>query len=118
MYGLPATFDASVFVGVQLMQLSFSANTVNLIFEPEIVVTIEAAFVVSAGAGLQPVQYSPPVQFSDLMTLIGEHVVVATGSVDGTLVLEFDNGGRIVCLDDSVHYESYRIRANGLDLVV
>jgi len=118
MYGLPVTFDASVFVGVQLMQVSFSANTVNLVFEPEIVVSIEAAFVVSAGAGLQPVKYSPPVQSSDLMTLIGEHVVAATGNADGTLVLEFDNGGKIVCLDDSLDYESYKIRANGLDLVV
>ena len=52
------------------------------------------------------------------MTLIGEHVVAATGNADGTLVLEFDNGGKIVCLDDSLDYESYKIRANGLDLVV
>lgn len=118
MYGLPDTFDASVFVGVQLVQVSFSANTVNLVFEPAISVTIEAAFVVNAGAGLQPVKCSPPVRSSELMALIGAHVVVATGNADGTLVLDFDNGGRVVCLDDSAHYESYKIRANGLDLVV
>ena len=118
MYGLPATFDPSVFVGAELVEVSFSANTVNLIFEPEIVVTIEAAFVISAGAGLQSVKHSPPVQSSDLMTLIGERVVAATGEADGTLVLGFENGGRITCLDDSMHYESYKIRAKGLDLVV
>ena len=29
MYGLPPDFDASVFVGTELIQVSFSANTVH-----------------------------------------------------------------------------------------
>lgn len=118
MYGLPPDFDASVFVGTELTQVSFSVNTVHLVLEPGVWISIEASFSVQVGAGAPFVTNSPPVESSELMALIGKKVRAAAGSVDGTLTLTFENGGTVVCLDDSDGYESYTVHARGKTFIV
>jgi hypothetical protein len=118
MHGLPGEFDGSAFVGAELVSVSFSVNTVRLLFEPDAEITIMASFIVQAGADLEPVRDAPPVASSSVMALVGAKVCSASGTADGTLALHFDSGGSVVCVDDSRDYESYTFRINGGEFVV
>ena len=118
MYGLPPDFDATVLVGAELTQVSFSANTVHLVLDPDVQITIVGAFSLQVNAHMPLVLSSPPVDSSAIMALIGKRVSSAIGSRDGTLTLKFENGGTIFCLDDSEEYEAYTIQAHGKTIVV
>jgi len=118
MYGLPSNFDASAFVGTELVQISFTSNTVHFVFEPDIQLTIEASFIIQPNSDMPPVEDLPPVKTSCVMTLIGKKVHSAKGSTNGTLTLQFEGGGTIICLDDSENYESYKILIRGNEIVV
>jgi Family of unknown function (DUF6188) len=118
MHSLPPDFDASAFTGTELVQVSFSANTVHLVFETDVQMTIVGPFFVQVHCGLPPVRYSPPVESSSLMALIGKRVVSASGDADGTLTLQFENGGKIICIDESKNYESYTLIIGGREIIV
>ena len=51
MYGLPANFDASLFVGRTLQLICFSANQIYLHFDTELMLTMKDGF--STGKELQ-----------------------------------------------------------------
>jgi uncharacterized protein DUF6188 len=116
MYGLPENFDASVFVGRRLEQVSFTANTLRLLFDEEVAITLEASFI-HRQQGREKKEAVPP-QSSELMKLLGRTVRRAEGRRDGTLTLEFDEGEAIVCLDDSPQYESFHIQIRDKELHV
>jgi hypothetical protein len=118
MYGLPSDFDASVFVGAELVLVSYTANTIHLVFEPDLEVTIESSHIVRIDSNATETVARPPVVTSCLMALVGKKVQTAVGTSDGTLVLTFENGGSVSCIDDSKEYESYRIRSNGKEFVI
>jgi len=119
MYGLPSDFDVSAFIGIELVQISFSANTIHLVFEPDVQVTIESSFVVQAGPDLPPLKDSPPLKSSNMMTLISQRVRSASSSaIDGSLTLHFEGGGFILFIDDSENYESYKIVIQGKEIIV
>jgi hypothetical protein len=118
MYGLPADFDASIFIGRELVQVSFTTNTVHLVFDGDIAITVESSFVLQHSPGTEAVKQAPPVESSSLMALVGRQVRSAHADTDGTLTLRFDGGGTLACLDDSKDYESYHIRLLGKEIVV
>ena len=107
MHGLPPDFDPSVFVGRELEQVCFTVNTVSLAFDDDIMITLEGAFVVRAASGGE-VKQSPPIESSGITALLGQRVSVASAS-EGTLLLQFEGGGSVACLDESPEYESYHI---------
>jgi hypothetical protein len=119
LYGLPADFDASAFVGSSLEQISFSANTVDMSFASDMAITAETTFVYSiCGPPHELENLSPPVRESRVMRLIGETVRSAQGWTDGTLVLTFVNGDVLSFYDDTKLYESYRIRVGNHEFVI
>jgi len=118
MYGLPATFDASEFIGKELLQICFTANTINLSFEDDIAITILGSFVYQTSANTRAEKQILPVASSSLMCLAGKLVRLAEAQRDGTLTLCFDNNHILTILDDSKAYESYSIRVGGREIIV
>jgi hypothetical protein len=118
MYGLPADFDASVFVGRELEQITFTTNTIGLVFKGDIVVTVESSLVFRAGESAEPIKESPPVESSGLMALLGRQVLLADTGADGSLTFHLSGGGTLALLDDSREYESYHILTPEREIVV
>lgn len=118
MYGLPPDFDASIFVGRELEQVSFSANTVHLTFDDDIAITLESSFLFQTDKTQTAVKQEPPVQSSSIMSLVGRRVCSARSTSDGTLTLQFTGDGTFTCVDDSEEYESYHIWFCGKEIVV
>jgi hypothetical protein len=109
MYGLPEDFDASVFLGRELIQICFSANTIDFAFSGDILVTLESSFIYSNSPTDEGHRQTIPVSSSNLMGLIGATVDSVTSQRDGTLFMSFNNEHRLTFLDDSTSYESYCI---------
>jgi hypothetical protein len=118
MYGLPADFDPTLFLGRELEQVSFTANTVHLTFDGDASITILDTFEVRLVQGAAPVRQTPPVEQSNLMGLLGRRVVSAHRTATGTMALAFEQGGELLCMDESTQYESYTIRIGGREIVV
>ncbi len=118
MYGLPADFDATIFIGRELEQVSFTVNTVRLAFADDVAITMESSFAFQAPGTEELVRQAPPVQASALMVLVGRKVCAARAENNGTLRLEFTAGGTLLCLDDSPQYESYHIWVGGKETIV
>ena len=119
MYGLPETFDASVFVGRTLQQVAFSANSVSLWFGEDLSVTIESSFSHAASSGSkQAEKQTVPVAKSSLMQLAGKAVRSAESDRHGTLTLRFEGGHVLSVFDDLPQYESYRIQQGEDEIIV
>ena len=113
MYGLPVDFDASIFVGRELAQVTFTENTVHLTFDGDLAITVESSFILKLGAQAEAIKQAPPLKSSNLMTLVGSKIRLAEATRDGTLTLHFERGETLAFLDDSKEYESYHIHATG-----
>jgi hypothetical protein len=111
--GLPANYDASFFVGREVKQVCFSVNTIDVIFDDDVYVSLRGPFVHKRGPEANEEPQSVPVRSSGLMSISGRQVTSAGATTDGTLTLTFDDGQVLICLDDG-GYESYEIR-NGAD---
>ena len=118
MYGLPADFDASHFIGSELQQVSFTVNTVHLTFDKDISITLESSFSFQLDKNSEIIKQVPPVQVSAVMSLVGRQICAASATRDGTLALEFTGGGVFTCIDDSKEYESYRICLYDKEIIV
>ena len=118
MHGLPADFDPGMFVGHELIQVSFTVNTVHLCFDGDIAITMESSFTLRPGPAAETMTQSLPVEWSPIMVLLGRRVHSARATAEGMLVLEFEGGGMLSCLDDSKEYESYHIRIGDREIAV
>jgi hypothetical protein len=119
MYGLPPGFDTTRLVGCVLEQVSFSGNTVHLSFSNAVSITIESAFAHAVHGDLVHAPMTRiPVRESRLMELLGESIVSAQGSEEGTLSLIFTNGQALACVDDNPQYEAYRLKLGEEEIIV
>jgi len=115
-YGLPDDFDGSVFVGLELVEISFTANTVHLAFDADVSITIGSRFILHVGGTRE--EHDVPVKTSSLTALIGRSVRLVDANPDGTLRLQFDGGDALTCVDDSKVYESYQIHFAGREIII
>jgi hypothetical protein len=119
MYGLPNDFDPSVFIGMELIQICFSANQLTIYFNDELSITVQSSLCFErSGTNYEPKIMSIPICESDLMVAIGDQVVQAAGNTEGTLCLTFAGGHQITVFDDSESYESYQIRVRDRMIIV
>lgn len=117
MNGIPSDFDSSVFVGLQLISVTFAENLVSLAFDHAVMVTVLGSVSYrDAKTGEQRTD-RPPVSRTSLVSLVGRHVLACTAKSQRELVLELD-GGEIVLRDDSQRYESFIIRIDNEEIVV
>ena len=112
MYGLPADFNPSVFVGCKLEMICFAEYQVYLHFSNNVLVSVESALNVNG------VNYGVPLKNADFMHLVGHSVVSALGNKEGDLTVIFDDGSSLSVLDTEDQYESYRIRVGGSEIIV
>lgn len=118
MYGLPTDFDPSVFVGLCLVQVSFSENTVHFVLGETASVTVESAVRYRVERLAPPKTASVPIHCTDLMKLLGRTILSASCMSDGTLRLDFEDGSSLEFLEDSKQYEAYHVRAGGRTIIV
>jgi hypothetical protein len=110
MYKLPTDFDGAFFLGKTLEFVTFSENTVSLIFNESVSITVESCLEHRGEPDLPPpVIQKVPVSESRLMQLLGHSIRRATGDEKGTLEVVFDNGHVVRIYDDPPCYESYSI---------
>ncbi len=117
MYGLPKNFDASFFIDKRLEMICFNANQLYLHFNDGIVVTIESDFWYQPSSSKGEL-VSVPVLQSDMMKLLEHQVSKAVADNNGTLVITFDNGCVLKCLDNSSNYECYQIKIGNRVIIV
>lgn len=90
----------------------------QLHFSGDIGITLESWFIYELDLNVDESAQTAPVASSSLMQLTGRTVASASGDRDGTLVLHFDNGHSITCLDPTDTYESYSIRLPDREIFV
>jgi hypothetical protein len=117
MYGLPVTFDTSVFVGRELDEVCFTTNTITFSFKG-VLITVMGSFIHRDKQRTTANKQRVPVSSSSLMSLAGKAVRLAEAREDGTLTLYFTNGNALILLDDSQEYESYTIRIGDEETIV
>lgn len=117
MYGLPDSFEPSIFVGRVIEQMSFTPNTLFVGFDHDISITIMGEFRYALGDQLHPTRQAVPVANSSVMSLVGKRVRSADTTPNGTLTLHFDPGC-LVLVDDSPTYESYTLRLGEREIIV
>ena len=117
MYGLPADFNAQIFVGRILQQIRFGPYSVHFDFNDSLAVDLESAYMLRLDPHSEATTEELPVASSSLMVLAGKTVEAAIAQLPGTLELVFEGGVSLSLLDTSDRYESYLIRS-GNNLVV
>lgn len=118
MYGLTTNFDVSAFIEKELTIISFTANTINMLFEEDVSITVMGSFIHNYNKSDSAKKQCVPVSSSSLMRLIGKVVQLAERGTDGSLVLHFDNSHILTLLDDSLEYESYSVRIDNKENIV
>ncbi|CAK0782032.1 conserved hypothetical protein [Gammaproteobacteria bacterium] len=118
MYGLPGNFDPSVFVGAELLQISFTFNQLMLNFSSDLSIAIESSLLFRRADTAREIIINTPVRESDLMILIGDHIVRADYEPNGTLYLYFSTGNEISIFDDCSIYESYQIKIKDKIIII
>lgn len=109
MHGLPATFDATVFVGSTLDSVTFAVNVIHLAFDSGLSISVNARVCYRAEVAQVTLVDELPVRESRLMLLIGKAVSGAACDTNGFLTLELEDGGLIQVTDELSNFESYSI---------
>src|SRR5687768_12559376 len=108
MYGLPEDFDTGVFVGARLDSMTFYEYIVLFSFErgdDSLRVGVESSFSFTPPGARVHV----PVKDTDAMRHVGRVVTGAHGEIDGTLVLDLEDGTVMRIYDHGMPFESYSV---------
>ncbi len=120
MYGLPKDFDGGKLAGRFLQQICFGLAQIQLRFDESLVIAVESAFLYKESRSSKPALRinipGAPADQCMLLQLLHHTILDASGNAEGTLILRFDNGDVLQCLDRP-YYEAYQI-TQGDDLTV
>jgi hypothetical protein len=110
MYGLPPDLDLNFLSGKSLLQICVGVHDLILNFDRSVSITVTSSIGCAIAGG-------PHRKFEDFrqaaavaVVLLYQTVTSAKGDADGTLSMEFHDGGHLDIYDDSKEYESYTIR--------
>jgi hypothetical protein len=118
MYTIPDSFQNNTFIGLRLNLVSFTENQVNLHFENDIALYVESSYSISKTNKEYKARKVPTIA-SKMQNIIGDYVVsVSIDDNKTTLSLFFSKGYVFRCFDDSKTYESFIIRAPGMEVIV
>ena len=115
---LPVGVDLSFFHGQRLIQLCIGKHELQLNFDEGVTISVESVI------GLAKAQHAETrcedlTQAVPLLTgLLNLAIASATGTSEGTLQLEFEDGRRLSIYDSGRQYESYTIKHRGQIIVV
>lgn len=115
MHGFGEQFDWDAFVGTTLDVVSFTSNTVHLVFSGELTVTLQTSGLLKTVPDHE--EALGPMAASRIPTVVGEAVSAVTHTA-ARLELLFDSGCRLTLVDNSSAYESLSVSFGGLEFFV
>lgn len=118
MYGLPPDFDGQAFVGQILSSITFTVNTIHLLFGSDVVLTVLSTYAYRLAADGVGHTEQVPVTETAVPSLIGRQVTSTNVTEGRNFTLGFDSGAEFSCIDDSDEYESYIIKIYGREIIV
>lgn len=118
MHGLPANFNAQMFVGKQLTSLTYAENLIHVNFDEELTLTVLDSISYRTDAQAVETVESSPLTTTRLVSLIGRHVTSGKVETPRELVLGLEGGGSMRFVDESDRYESFIIRGPGTEIIV
>jgi hypothetical protein len=118
MYGLPDSFDPSVFVGRRLTAVTFAENVIVLEFDPHLSVSVFASVSYRTATDTELATDTPPVTQTRLVDLVGRVVTSAIARSWRDLVIELERDASITLVDDSETYESFVIGLGDREIIV
>ena len=119
MYGLPKDIDLSFFQTRELQGVVFGLYQLQMQFDRSLLLSIEGRIEHTLQKSVTSWdQGKPPISASSLLTLLGLSVVSATGTEEGTLILEFSNSDIVKVFESNEGYESYQINYEGKLIIV
>ena len=118
MYGLPKNFNSSFLKGKIIEQVSFAQYQVNLFFCGNVWIGIEGAYKLFHEDRLLENVNNFPLSNSKLLLLIGKLVKdVSFESKSGNILIEFDDGYKLLIFGDVGPYEAYTL-FNGVNEII
>lgn len=121
---LPEDFDAQMFVGLTVVQISVNANQLLFHFDSEVLLVVEYAVHLTTVASARVAVPPPPLRIEvpefdpRILALIEQRCTAAEALRDCTLIIRFQTGDVLEVLADIPMYESYRIYHEGRELIV
>jgi hypothetical protein len=120
MHGLAKDIDLGFLNGLEVIQIAIGAYQVIFAFDENVRISIYSQFRYFDGledSVWQPEPGSAKVA-ARAVSLLGATVRTCEGLHDGTLMLVFSNGHRLIIPDSSQEHESYDITRPGQTIVV
>lgn len=117
MYGFPPQNELSNLISKNLIQICCTANQINLHFDSDISISIEAdQFQVIKNKEI--IEIGIPINNLTVFELL-EHTVtqIETKNSNSTLELHFNDNYKIILTDDK-DYESYHISINKKEIII
>ena len=108
MYGLPNHTDLSFLRGRELQQVCFGRWQVILHFDGAVSISIESLYEIDA----------QPADRLKMLELIEARVLEASAAGHGAIKIRFADGRTLQILDSKQEFESYRISAPGINIIV
>ena len=118
MYGLKDNIDLSFLKDREVIQVAIGTYQVIFAFDEDVTVSVEGQFEYSPKSGAVQWRPAAPHVAASTVGLLGAKVESLHSDKDGTVVLSFSNGDRLVLRDVSKEYESYQITHRGGTIVV
>jgi hypothetical protein len=116
-YRIPPDFDGRAFVGQVLSSITFTENTVHLVFGSELSLTVLAAYLYQLSTDGTTRNERVPAAETAALGLVGRRVL-NTAHHSQSFTLELDSGGTFTCIDDSDQYESFIIKIEDGEMIV
>jgi len=120
MYGLDKNVDLSFLKDCELIQVCIGLYQIIFKFYDDVAISVEGEF--HYFNGQDESIWRPESGFSVLAartaTLLGSRIENFESDANGTLVLAFSNGHRLLIMDSSKDYESYVITRPGETIVI
>jgi hypothetical protein len=110
-YGLKKEIDLSFLTGRELIQVAIGSFHVQLRFDEDVAVPVEAEFRYFDGQQEWVWQQEPssPQIGARTVAMLGASIISVETNENGTLALTFSNGHRLTILDSFKEYESYEL---------
>lgn len=120
MYGLSKDLDLNFLSGREIEQIAIGSHEIIFAFDEDVSVTVYSEFRFFDGQDeyIWTPEPAGPQIAARTLSLLGAVIQNFKGRQDGTLLLAFSNGQRLIILDSSKEHESYDIARPGSTIVV
>ena len=117
MYKWPRELNPSEFCGLVVEAITFTVNTITIIFGKDYFLTVESGIRLTAKGAEEEISLPP--ENTGLTCLLGKEVRNSAVDGDGaSLLLEFDGGSHLRVDGNDDNYECFHINAKGKEFTI